>query len=142
MGLLLFVGFVVCLFCVCSDVILSLFFFFRHNDLPWKYRDLVDGLRWEKERKGKERKEKKRKEKKRKEKKRKEKKRKKKKRKRERKKLRTKQTLTTILFNNKTDRVFSDTLDLWNYQPKTDTDIPRIRQGSLGAQFWSVYVSC
>lgn len=32
-----------------------------------------------------------------------------------------------------------DLLDNW---PQVQTDIPRLRQGKLGAQFWSAYVSC
>ena len=32
--------------------------------------------------------------------------------------------------------------DLQTYQPKLQTDIPRLREGELGAQFWSVYVPC
>jgi membrane dipeptidase len=31
-------------------------------------------------------------------------------------------------------------LDIRNAQPATMTDIPRLRQGGVGAQFWSVYV--
>jgi len=31
-------------------------------------------------------------------------------------------------------------LDIRNAQPATMTDIPRMRQGGVGAQFWSVYV--
>ena len=30
--------------------------------------------------------------------------------------------------------------DIAQHQPKLQTDIPRLRQGGLGAQFWSVYV--
>lgn len=33
-----------------------------------------------------------------------------------------------------------DKIDLRQPQPKLMTDIPRLRQGQLGAQFWSVYV--
>ena len=33
-----------------------------------------------------------------------------------------------------------DRCDLRQPQPKLQTDIPRLRQGGLGAQFWSVYV--
>ena len=33
-------------------------------------------------------------------------------------------------------------IDLNNYQPMLDTDIPRLREGEVGAQFWSVYVPC
>jgi membrane dipeptidase len=64
------------------DVLQSSVLLDGHNDIPWKYRKLVD------------------------------------------------------------DRVFTDTLDLWVNQPALDTDIPRIRDGCLSAQFWSVYVSC
>ena len=31
-------------------------------------------------------------------------------------------------------------LDISGSQPQTHTDIPRLRQGGVGAQFWSVYV--
>ena len=31
-------------------------------------------------------------------------------------------------------------LDIRGRQPATMTDIPRLRQGGVGAQFWSVYV--
>ncbi len=37
------------------------------------------------------------------------------------------------------DRTFS-TIDLRIHQSKLNTDIPRLRQGNVGAQFWSVYV--
>ena len=33
-----------------------------------------------------------------------------------------------------------DALDIRQTQPKIHTDIPRLRQGGLGGQFWSVYV--
>jgi membrane dipeptidase len=33
-----------------------------------------------------------------------------------------------------------DKMDIRQPQPKLQTDIPRLRQGGLGAQFWSVYV--
>jgi membrane dipeptidase len=33
-----------------------------------------------------------------------------------------------------------DAIDLRKPQPKLHTDVPRLRQGLLGAQFWSVYV--
>jgi membrane dipeptidase len=33
-----------------------------------------------------------------------------------------------------------DKLDIANSQPKLNTDIPRLREGNVGAQFWSVYV--
>lgn len=33
-----------------------------------------------------------------------------------------------------------DKLDISQSQPKIHTDIPRLRQGGVGAQFWSVYV--
>jgi len=32
--------------------------------------------------------------------------------------------------------------DLRELQPKVETDIPRLQLGEVGAQFWSVYVSC
>eukprot|EP00008_Paramoeba_atlantica_P010980 CAMPEP_0201489216 /NCGR_PEP_ID=MMETSP0151_2-20130828/21314_1 /ASSEMBLY_ACC=CAM_ASM_000257 /TAXON_ID=200890 /ORGANISM="Paramoeba atlantica, Strain 621/1 / CCAP 1560/9" /LENGTH=368 /DNA_ID=CAMNT_0047874729 /DNA_START=152 /DNA_END=1258 /DNA_ORIENTATION=+ len=44
--------------------------------------------------------------------------------------------------NLKEDRVFFDSLDLHVNQPALDTDIPRIEEGLMGGQFWSVYVSC
>ncbi|HEY6564011.1 MAG TPA: dipeptidase [Pirellulaceae bacterium] len=37
------------------------------------------------------------------------------------------------------DRVFKK-IDIAQAQPKFHTDIPRLRQGGVGAQFWSVYV--
>mmetsp|Transcript_30395 Transcript_30395/g.85053 ORF Transcript_30395/g.85053 Transcript_30395/m.85053 type:complete len:405 (+) Transcript_30395:158-1372(+) len=42
------------------------------------------------------------------------------------------------------DRVFQDpTINLRvDQSAELDTDIPRIREGKLGGQFWSVYVSC
>ena len=33
-----------------------------------------------------------------------------------------------------------DTIDIRQSQPKLHTDIPKIKAGQLGAQFWSVYV--
>lgn len=33
-----------------------------------------------------------------------------------------------------------DSMDIAHSQPEIHTDIPRLRQGGLGAQFWSVYV--
>jgi membrane dipeptidase len=33
-----------------------------------------------------------------------------------------------------------DTLDISKRQPKTMTDIPRLREGGVGGQFWSVYI--
>jgi len=33
-------------------------------------------------------------------------------------------------------------INLNNHQPNLHTDIPRLRTGRMGAQFWSVYVSC
>lgn len=35
---------------------------------------------------------------------------------------------------------FSDQLNIARLQPQLHTDIPRLRQGGVGAQFWSVYV--
>ncbi|MFN9916465.1 MAG: membrane dipeptidase, partial [Pirellulaceae bacterium] len=37
------------------------------------------------------------------------------------------------------DRTFHR-LDIAQAQPKLNTDIPRLRRGNVGAQFWSVYV--
>ena len=31
-------------------------------------------------------------------------------------------------------------LDIWQSQPSIMTDIPRLRAGGVGGQFWSVYV--
>ncbi|HEX3926139.1 MAG TPA: dipeptidase [Streptosporangiaceae bacterium] len=39
------------------------------------------------------------------------------------------------------DELDLDTTDLAARVPHTQTDLPRMRQGGLGAQFWSVYVS-
>src|SRR5580698_9934205 len=39
------------------------------------------------------------------------------------------------------DELDLDTTDLAARVPYTQTDLPRMRQGGLGAQFWSVYVS-
>jgi membrane dipeptidase len=33
-------------------------------------------------------------------------------------------------------------MDLAEHQPRLHTDIPRLRQGGVGAQYWSVYVPC
>jgi membrane dipeptidase len=33
-----------------------------------------------------------------------------------------------------------DTLDIAREQPAVNTDIPRLRRGGVGGQFWSVYV--
>ena len=35
-----------------------------------------------------------------------------------------------------------DALDIAVVQPSLHTDLPRLRQGGVGAQFWSVYVPC
>ncbi|HWI02151.1 MAG TPA: membrane dipeptidase, partial [Propionibacteriaceae bacterium] len=35
-----------------------------------------------------------------------------------------------------------DRTDIASPQPQLHTDLPRLRQGQLGAQFWSVYVPC
>jgi len=40
-------------------------------------------------------------------------------------------------WNNQLARV-----NLNEYQPSLHTDIPRLREGRMGAQFWSVYVGC
>src|SRR5262249_42688164 len=42
-------------------------------------------------------------------------------------------------FREKKDRSFNR-LDIRKPQPSLQTDIPRLRQGGLGAQFWSAYV--
>src|SRR5262249_28920348 len=42
-------------------------------------------------------------------------------------------------FREKKHRSFTR-LDIRNPQPSLQTDIPRLRQGGLGAQFWSAYV--
>lgn len=34
------------------------------------------------------------------------------------------------------------TIDPWATSPWSQTDIPRLRKGQLGAQFWSAYVPC
>lgn len=35
-----------------------------------------------------------------------------------------------------------DALDLLGGEPRLQTDVPRLRKGSVGAQFWSVFVPC
>src|SRR5260370_36811089 len=43
-------------------------------------------------------------------------------------------------FREKADLGF-DKLDIRRPQPRIHTDIPRLRKGGVGAQFWSAYVS-
>lgn len=42
-------------------------------------------------------------------------------------------------YREEVNRKFSE-LDIASEQPKLHTDIPRLREGGVGAQFWSVYV--
>jgi len=43
-------------------------------------------------------------------------------------------------YREKVDRALSK-MDISQLQPELNTDIPRLRQGGVGGQFWSVYVS-
>src|SRR5204862_4194007 len=43
-------------------------------------------------------------------------------------------------YREKKDLSFA-TIDIAKPQPRLHTDIPRLRQGGVGAQFWSAYVS-
>lgn len=40
------------------------------------------------------------------------------------------------------DRVYENSTDLETVVPTLQTDIPRLRVGEVGGQFWSIYVDC